>query len=441
MWKKLAPIVFLAVFVQAQTPAPQYIALGDSLGEGVQSADASYRTQFYSYPSQIAHQLGAFFPLPLIKGNPFALIGSVNGRSRINPGLEVSNLAVSGADSTSILYDVAGLPVENETDLVLQPRTGSQIDIAEQVRAPFVTCWIGSNDALGTVLAFDRMDASQLTPLTVFAANYHQIVTRLIQWQPRIVFANVPNVTEVGFLVDRQDLIRFLGKDFGFPDGSYTSIVAMLLLKLGINNGSLLTNPNWVLDPNEVQVIEDRIGEFNAVILNEASLVGMPVVDVNGFLKYVHEHPIPVGDVELGTRFLGGIYSLDGVHPSNIGHAAVANEFIKKANSSFGWTIPLIGPLELLRIFRDDPFVDFDGDNVVAGRPLAGLLETLGPFLGISGDYVQTAGARVDPLLGPKFMQAYFSATGRDPNSAWNANDATEALRHVLALRRWKGRR
>jgi len=37
-------------------------------------------------------------------------------------------------------------------------------------------------------------------------------------------------------------------------------------------------------------------------------------------------------------------------------------------------------------IFVTDPFVDKDGDGKVTGRFGTGLLETVGPFLGISGD-------------------------------------------------------
>ena len=73
----------------------------------------------------------------------------------------------------------ATTPIANETDLVLAPRTGTQIQIAESLQAPFMTCWIGSNDALSAVLAFDKLDASHLTPVPVFAANYKQIVQSL----------------------------------------------------------------------------------------------------------------------------------------------------------------------------------------------------------------------------------------------------------------------
>ena len=71
MLKTLAFIIGLAPLAFGQISSPVYVALGDSLGEGVQSADASYRTQPFSYPNLIAAQMGVNFPLPLIKGGAF----------------------------------------------------------------------------------------------------------------------------------------------------------------------------------------------------------------------------------------------------------------------------------------------------------------------------------------------------------------------------------
>lgn len=442
MLKTLVFISGLVPLVFGQTSAPIYVALGDSLGEGVQSADASYRTQPFSYPNRIAAQMGVNFPLPLIKGGAFTFIESVKGRTRIDPTIAAFNLSVSGADSTSILNAIAGTPIDDETDLVLSPRNGSQVQIAQSLRAPLLSCWIGSNDALGTVLSFDHMDASQLTPVPVFAANFHQIATSLTSWNNKVVFGNVPNVLDVGFLVDNQDLVRFLGKDFGLPAGSYTTVVAMLLFKMGINNGSLLQNPSWVLDPNEVQTIQTTIQQYNEVIAREAATVSMPVVGIHGILDFVRQHPLAIGPVTLTTHYLGGIYSLDGVHPSNIGHAVIANEFIKTINSAFHLNVPLISSQQLLTILAQDPFVDFNGDLKVRGRPLAGLLETMGPRWGISGDFSDAmVRPGIDPSMGPKFMQAYFAATGRDPNTAWTQTDAIEALRRIFSVEKWAGRR
>ena len=416
------------------------VGLGDSIGEGVQSADASSRTQPSSYLTWIAKQMGVPFTLPLIKGGAFTSVATVRGRTRIDPTLAASNLAVSGADVNSLLNQQAGTPITTETDLVLQPRTGSQMQIAAALKSPFNVCWIGNNDVLGAVLAFDQLDATQMTPVPQFTADYATIVQQLKSTGGRVLLGNIPDVTNIGFLFGPKDLTAFLGSDFGLPQGSYTTLPTMLLIKIGIDDGSILQNPNYVLDPGEIQSIQQRLGTFNQIIASDAAAAGIPVVDIHGLFQQYTQNPPVIGGVTLTTRYLGGIFSLDGVHPSNIGHAFAANAFIATANGAFGSHIPLLSDQALTQILLADPFVDFNGNLKVRGRPLAGTLETLGPFLGISGDFsdLLSVAGQVDASLGPRFMQKYFALTGRNPQTRWTRQDAIEALRTVFALERWK---
>ena len=87
-----------------------------------------------------------------------------------------------------------------------------------------------------------------------------------------------------------------------------------------------------------------------------------------------------------------------------------------------------------------DPFQDKDGDGRVRGRSGAGLLETLGPGLGISGDkndFVPDGFLPpIDPALGRQFIQRFLTLQGRDSQmvSEWNKWDAIEAFRHIFGL-------
>ncbi len=423
-----------------QAPPPPMIGMGDSLGEGVQSADASGRTQPFGYLQWVARQMGVPFPLPLIHSGPFGVVGEATNRSRLDPALLAANLAVSGADIHALLHERADGRSDSETDLVLSPRLGSQIEIAESLRSPFTICWIGNNDVLGAILAFDHLDASQLTPVPQFAADFAEVVQRLSRWGGHVVLANIPDVSQIGWLFNRQDLRRFVGADFGLPEGSYTTLPTMLLIKTGLNDGRLLHDPNFVLDAQEVQRIQQRLEMFNRIIALNAAQAGLPVVDVNGLLKAVAAHPPVILGVTITTRYLGGFFSLDGVHPSNFGHAVIANAFIHTANAHFNRQIPPLSVGELIHIFVTDPFVDWDGDLKVRGRPRAGLLETLGPFLGISGDRELPGKRRpaptIDQMLGQQFMRHYLALIGKDPHTPWDLQDAIEALRHVFGLKK-----
>jgi lysophospholipase L1-like esterase len=380
----------VVTFTSAGAEVPAMLGLGDSIGEGVQSGDASIRTQGFSYLKFIGKQIGTNLVSPWIQSGPLGIVGGTTSRTRLFPSVPGLNLAVSGADVDSLLNDHAdALTVEeinSETDLVLFPRLGSQIEIAESLMPPFVVCWIGGNDVLSAGTSFDQLDASQMTPVADFEADFNEIAQRLGNLGGAVVFANIPDVTQIGFLVDRQDLIHFLGSDYGLAEGDYTSIVVMLLIRLGLDDGSLLDNPDFVLDADEVELVQERTAVFNQIIADSAANINMPVVDINGLFTAINENPPDFFGIPIRPRFLGGIFSLDGVHPSNIAHAIIANAFITKINSHFGTNIPKLGLIELLFVFLTDPFVDKDGDGVVTGRPLAGLLETFGPALGISGD-------------------------------------------------------
>ena len=439
-------VVFaLAGAVQAQTGAASVmLGMGDSIGAGVQSADTSWRTQPYSYLNFIAAQVDTPFSLPLILSGPFGKVYDTSSRSRLFPFVAGSNLAVAGANVNSLLNDRADAinedEIGSETDLILFPRLGSQLEIAESIGAPFIVCWIGNNDILSAAIAFDKLDASQLTPVAEFSTDFAEIVRRLNALGSPVVFANIPDITNIGFLLDRQDMIRFVGSDFGLAEGDFTSIVAMLLIRLGLADGSILQYPGFVLDAGEVELIRQRTEVFNQIIEDEVTGIGMPVVDVNGLFDFLAANPPVFSDVTLTPRFLGGLFSLDGVHPSNLAHALLANAFIETINAHFQTDIPPINEAALKLIFLTDPFVDKDGDGRVTGRVLAGLLETFGPVFGISGDINDFIPdffrAGIDKDLGTEFKRQFQRLPGAESRSGreWNQEDVIEAFKRIFDL-------
>lgn len=427
----------------AQTQNPILLGMGDSIGEGVQSADASVRTQPATYLNWVARKLGVQFTLPLIQSGPFGMVGDTDRRSRIFPFLPAANIAVSGATVNSLLNDRADAmtveEIDSETDLVNFPRLGSQIEIAEALRPPSIICWIGNNDVLGAATSFDQLDGSQVTSVPAFTDRFNQIADRLGALDSKVAFANIPDITSIGFLLDREDLVRFVGSDFGLAEGDFTTIVTMLLIRLGLDDGSLLQDPNFVLDASEVVFVQERIEIFNRVIDEGAARIGAPVLDINSIFNAIAANPPVILGVPVTPRFLGGIFSLDGVHPSNITHAIVADQFIELINAHFQTNIPRLTPSEFLQTFLADPFVDKDGDGRVRGRPLAGLLETLGPILGISGDrndfVADDFSTQIDTNRGQRFMNQYRALQGKGPlrPHEWGLEDTIKVFRDIFS--------
>jgi hypothetical protein len=425
-------VLLMSAGAWAQTPL---VGLGDSIGEGVQSGDASEHTQPFSYLPVMARQIGVDFPLPLIATSPIGFIGSTVGRIRINPFVPAANLSVSGADVSSILFERSDPVRSTETDMVLSPRIGSQVDVAERMKPGAIVCFIGNNDVLGAALHFNKLDASQMTSVADFTALYKLLMNRLQVLGKPVVVGTIPNITRIAYLMDNAELTKFTGVNYGLPDGHYTSLVAGLLLRLRMAGPALLQDPDWVLNPAEIATIRQRTDELNRVIISEANSRNFAIANVYSLFEYVATHHPVLAGVPLSTGFLGGIFSLDGVHPSNIGHAVLANEFLHALNTRYGSTFPLIGPAMLNVIAARDPFVDLNGNGVVAGRRLAGLLETLAPFLGISGDD-ETAGAAARATRAynaQSFLAEYRRLTGRTAMSDARA-ETIAALRDALGI-------
>jgi hypothetical protein len=425
-------LIVLTLSAAAQT-RPSLIAMGDSIGEGVQSADANFFSQPNSYLNLIARRMSARFPLPLIVSSPVGVVGSTIGRGRLLPSVEGLNLAVSGADVGSGLREAADTAIDSETDLVLSPRTGSQMKVAVTTPVPLMIYWLGNNDVLGAMLAFDQYDGSQVTPIPQFTADYETSLQLLKAAGKRFVVATIPSVTHIGFGMDRNALISFAGGDYGLPEGYYTSFPAALLIRLGVAGPELLQNPNWVLDPVEFNKIRQHVLDLNDVIRQKAAAYNVPVVDIYQLFEDMAANPPTYGGVKLNTYINDGVFSLDGVHPSNIGHAVVANAFIQRMNQAFALNIPEFTQAELDQIALDDPFVDLDGDGLVRGRGIfAGLMETLGPALGLSGD------EEVAPSIRPKvdakaFLAEYYRLRGLAPGG--NTFDETrKALRYIFGI-------
>jgi|GEM_PF-812889 len=421
---------------------PALMVMGDSLGEGVQSADANLRTQPNSYAVWVARRAGINLTLPYIVSGPLGTVGDTSVRYRLFPYFAAANLAVSGADSWSIVNDraLAKSPeaITSETELVLFPRIGSQMEIVEALKPRTVLCWIGNNDVLSAVLAFDQLKEEQIkghmTDNETFKENYETLLSRLSEAATQVVLADIPDVTNIGFLLDNDDLQRFLGPGTYLDEGSRTTIVALFMIRLGLADLSILQDSDYVLDTEETAIIRERTKKLNQIIYDTAASCNFPVVKISEkFRENAQKNPVYAG-VPLSPRYLGGLFSLDGVHPSNIGHALVANEFLSALRKRYGWGAPSLTKGMLDSIAADDPFVDVDGDGRVRGRPLAGALETLGPALGISGDVEDSSGAKtamamqeIDPEKALSLLDGL-----RDPEKRGSKLWTQEEIRNIF---------
>jgi GDSL-like Lipase/Acylhydrolase len=376
------------------------IVIGDSVSAGLQNGSMLAEQQVHGYASLVAGQAGVDLVLPLIAppGIPTVIISVSIGPPLViqrapgppSPGrtdsfAQPTNLAVPGATVSDALNARPTCDPSNITftDLVLglpQPclEAGlplSQIETAETRNPTTIFVWLGSEDALGAAIGGD---SSLLTPPASFETAFAEVMSRLDATGAKLVVANVPDVTRIPFFTPAPVAAEL----FGVP-------VQTFLLTLGLGSGDLLTPdafaaiesillgqaspplpPNVVLDAAEIAAIRSATQAYNTIIANQAAAHGSPLVDVAELYESIQVKGVVVGGQRLTAAFFGGIFSLDGIHPTNTGYALIANEFVRALNTNYSAGIP---PLSLRQIQKSDPLV-VPG----VGRP-ASALGTISP--------------------------------------------------------------
>jgi len=59
------------------------------------------------------------------------------------------------------------------------------------------------------------------------------------------------------------------------------------------------------------------------------------LIDAHALVDRIYANGYQINGQELTTDFLGGLFSLDGIHPTNSGYGVIANYFIDAMNQSF----------------------------------------------------------------------------------------------------------
>lgn len=188
-------------------------------------------------------------------------------------------------------------------------------------------------------------------PATGLIYGSHEGGTNLGQLPYKIGFA------DSAALLTGSTLVTLRGQSYaallGQPTGKFYRD-NNLPIPLGIDTTQLFgfhpQNPFpdvFVLDPDEITTSNNAVAGFNNVISGVAQQSGFHVVDINSKFNALRAADFTGGTSINGVTFRttyisGGLFSLDGVHPSNQAHGIVANEFISVINQKFNANIPLV---------------------------------------------------------------------------------------------------
>jgi hypothetical protein len=113
------------------------------------------------------------------------------------------------------------------------------------------------------------------------------------------------------------------------------------------DNGGVYTEPGLpstpfpgLLYPSELTLLKSRTGEFNAQIKTLAEADGYKVFDTAALIAGIAAHGTAYAGLSITSSYLtGGFISYDGVHPTALGYAIVADAMVQFVNAQYGTSV------------------------------------------------------------------------------------------------------
>jgi lysophospholipase L1-like esterase len=329
-----------------------------------------------TYPPVIAPAAGSGAP-----------INTTFGRAFNNVAIPGANVADTFTVTGAVATPTRG--VEQLARFILRGPV-TEVDAVSSLKPTFILVWIGGNDFLGSAT---NGTTAGLTPVATFTASYNTLLDKLVATGAGIVvgtlptnpsavpfFNTVPTVlinpaTRTPVLGPTGQPITLIGQIDAAPGvgqlqaGSFITLAASSLLAQGFgippqlkplldptNKLPLFGTPlpdAVILTPAETATLTQRIADYNTAIVASATAHNVPVADIKGLFDRFASGTT-VGPFRLTSDFItGGIFSLDGVHLSDIGYTLFANEYIKAINTGYGTHVPLASVTQFMQ--NNDP--------------------------------------------------------------------------------------
>lgn len=384
--------------LQRKNPELKYVAIGSSLSAGVQNGGLYREGQISAFPNLIAKQMGlADFKQPLFSieeqnGTGYKQVREVHGTLQFSeiPGsfsenerlpkalFQIDNLAIPFLKVENIMIDESQggsfLPAFERKSYkhlyrLVEEQDDGKISYYAHVQRrvnniDFFTYEIGMHDFVsyyvnggyGQPISMMKTDREGYFP-------ENQLIQYLLSKGASGVIANVPDVLKFPFfryyeyekivsIIGNQVFTEFLGKS------SVRKIMANDLFVPTSNINDLFNNistigrsqTNPLLDQNVIGYEEQiDVNLYNSWIEAIARINKLPVVDLYKLYSKIIAGEYTTHDgVKIDPSYPNGnFFSSDGIHPTKIGQAVIANEFIKVINLNYQSQIPFVSILNL----------------------------------------------------------------------------------------------
>lgn len=355
------------------------VFIGDSLTAGFQSGSLLDTLQPHAWGVQMAGALSTSLgttvtvkqPLMAYPGVPAILqltaltnppvitqvAGTSPGRDDIT--VQPTDLAVPGALLYDAIYTKPLLVPESSQQIMNYLVLGfpgidegvqlSQVQWAGQLNPTTVFVWLGNNDAL---VAAETGKPASMTSTTTFSQEYSYLLALLTaNTRAQIVLLNIPDITKVPYLTSGAVLLAEYSAATSIPQATLSTMLGVQATDL-VNPTGLAeiaqivagTRTTPIGDEGSLTAAEQATVQSNIIAYNSAiktlactqstsSNVGITVVDIYSTVNQIASSGLSVSvngtSTTLTTGFLGGFFSLDGIHPTNTGYAVIANQVLQ----------------------------------------------------------------------------------------------------------------
>jgi hypothetical protein len=381
------------------------VVVGDSLAAGVENGSLQAGQQEHGFASVIARHVLTPLVLPLVPypGAPNTLelisagfppvIEPLPGTlifPRLNPFAQVSDVAVPlqtvadalnrkpnknllTTDETQLATDVVlGYPCP----ILLFCPARTQVQQAVALRPTTVIVDIGNNDILGAVTSGQLASllssfSAQVAFFLNFNASYASLLSDLAATHATLIVADIPDIMEAAYFIPVSKLAEEVSRDpaevagsLGIGQTDYVTLDALPAVEAILSGATSGPLPSFcipsspaipcVVTAAEGSAVREITMILNLIIAVQTAVHQGVLVDLFSLVDNLSANGYKVGGMTLTTDFLGGLFSLDGIHPTNTGYAIMANEFIKDINQAFHTSIL---PANVAAIAQRDPLV------------------------------------------------------------------------------------